>query len=112
MDSCLFCKILKGLIPSKKAYEEETLCAFYDRNPVAPYHILIVPKKHIASVSETRDADQTMLGNLFLAAQKIAIQEQFNDYRLVVNNGPDAGQTVFHLHVHLLAGRSFTWPPG
>jgi histidine triad (HIT) family protein len=112
MDFCLFCKILEGVIPSKKAYEEETLYAFYDINPAAPYHILIVPKKHVTSISETSDADQKMLGNLFTAARKIALQEKLHDYRLVVNNGTNAGQTVLHLHVHLLAGRSFAWPPG
>ncbi len=112
MEHCLFCKILEGKISSEKVYEEKNIYAFCDIHPAAPYHVLIVPKKHIPSISEITDVDQSILGNLFTVAQKIAAQEKFSDYRLVINNGKNAGQTVFHLHVHLLAGRSLTWPPG
>ena len=112
MENCLFCKIVKGEIPSKRVYEDEAVFAFEDIKPQAPVHIVIAPKKHFANVSEV--ADETVLGRIQAAAAKIAASrpECANGYRIVNNCGPDGGQTVFHVHYHLLGGRQFTWPPG
>ncbi|HEY9745092.1 MAG TPA: histidine triad nucleotide-binding protein [Oculatellaceae cyanobacterium] len=107
---CLFCKIIRGEIPSKKVAETEHAFAFEDINPQAPKHILVIHKTHTESLATT--SDNNLLAEVFGAARDIAAQAGLSNYRLVVNNGPEAGQTVFHLHVHLLAGRPFTWPPG
>jgi len=109
---CLFCKIDKGEIPSTKVYEDEGVFAFNDINPQAPTHILICPKKHIDRVAHADDSDSELMGKLVTVAKNLAAQNQFTDYRLVFNNGAEAGQAVFHVHLHLLAGRKFTWPPG
>jgi histidine triad (HIT) family protein len=108
-DNCLFCRITTGEIPSKPMLETETVFAFPDLNPQAPTHILIVHKRHSACFSESED---NLLAKLFSAVRQLALQLNLSDYRLVVNNGAKAGQSVFHLHVHLLAGRDFQWPPG
>ncbi len=113
-ENCLFCKIAKGEIPSQKVYEDEKVFAFRDINPQAPVHIVIVPKAHISDLNSASDNDAKVLGHMQLVAAKIAKQfpEMKNGFRIVNNCGPDAGQTVFHIHYHLLGGRVFTWPPG
>ncbi|HTZ57457.1 MAG TPA: histidine triad nucleotide-binding protein [Acidobacteriaceae bacterium] len=111
--ACLFCKIVAGEIPSKKVFEDELTYAFRDINPQAPTHILVVPRKHIGSLAETEAGDGEMLGYLHLVAARIAKSEGLKSgYRTVINTGPDGGQTVDHLHVHLLGGRGMSWPPG
>src|SRR5579863_2881471 len=111
--NCLFCRIIAGEIPAKKVHEDEHVFAFEDINPQAPTHILIIPKKHFAGLKEAEAADAELIGRCHLAAAQIARQRNIeNGYRTVLNVGPGAGQSVFHLHVHLLGGRSLTWPPG
>jgi len=110
---CLFCKIVSGAIPAKRVYEDDHVLAFPDINPQAPEHILVIPKKHIASLAHATPEDAAMLGHLIWAAGEVAREQNLaNGYRLVINTGPDGGQTVDHLHVHLLGGRHMTWPPG
>jgi histidine triad (HIT) family protein len=110
---CLFCKIVAGEIPSKKVFEDDLTYAFRDINPQAPTHILVVPRKHIASLAESEAADQNLIGYLHLVAARIARSEGLSKgFRTVINTGPDGGQTVDHLHVHLLGGRTMVWPPG
>lgn len=106
MQGCLFCKIIKGEIPGKFVYKNKDLVAFHDINPKAPVHVLIVPMKHLESLREVKEKDRQLLGELMLAAQKIAVKLGIakDGYRIVVNNGQAAGQLVFHLHVHLLGG--------
>lgn len=110
----IFGKIIRKEIPAKIVYETEHVLAFRDIQPVAPTHILIIPKKPIPSIAHVSSVDAPLVGELFLAAAAIARQEGFEDsgYRIVTNVGHDGGQTVFHLHLHLLAGRSMAWPPG
>jgi histidine triad (HIT) family protein len=111
--ACLFCKIVAGEIPSKKVFEDDLTYAFRDINPQAATHILVVPRKHVASLAETSGEDQEMLGYLHLVAARIAKSEGLSKgFRTVINTGPDGGQTVDHLHVHLLGGRAMMWPPG
>ncbi len=109
MEDCIFCKILKGEIPSKKVYEDDLVYAFYDIAPVAPVHILIIPKEHLAGLNDATPAHQALLGHILLTAQKLAkdlgIAE--DGYRIINNCGENAGQTVFHIHFHLLAGDKF-----
>jgi len=114
MTDCLFCKIVAGEIPSKKVYSDETVTAFWDINPAAPTHILIIPNKHIASVGELAEVDEQLMGHLFTVARKIAEDEGIAEsgYRLIINNGADGGQVVFHLHLHLLGGRKMKYPMG
>ena len=114
MSDCLFCKIISGEIPSEKVYEDDDVYAFRDITPVAPLHALIIPKKHIASINDMQVNDAETMGKLFLAAKKIAANEGYTDkgFRTVMNCGEDAGQTVFHVHLHVLAGRGLEWPPG
>lgn len=113
MENCLFCKIIRGEIPSKKVYEDEHTYAFEDISPKAPTHVLIVPKQHLAGLKEAATADAEMIGRCHLVAAQIARQRQIEDgYRTVLNVGPRSGQSVFHLHVHLLGGRDLAWPPG
>lgn len=109
---CIFCKIVSGEIPSSRIYEDETAVAFNDLNPQAPVHILVVPKVHIDSLDKASDPES--IGRLLTASAEIARREGFaeNGYRVVINTNADGGQTVFHLHVHLLAGRPFIFPPG
>ncbi|SEN04331.1 histidine triad nucleotide-binding protein [Lihuaxuella thermophila] len=114
MDNCIFCQIVEGKIPSEKVYEDEDLLAFRDINPVAPVHVLIIPKKHISSLLELTEEDQPLAGKILHAAQKIARQLGLAEkgFRVVNNVGEEGGQTVFHIHFHLLGGRQLTWPPG
>lgn len=110
---CLFCRILRGEIPAKKVYEDAETFVFEDINPQAPTHVLIIPKKHIVDVKEAKPADAEIIGKLHLVAAKIARDRKIeNGYRTVFNVGPGAGQSVFHLHLHLLGGRALGWPPG
>jgi len=111
---CLFCKIVNGEIPAKMVFEDDQAVAFRDINPQAPTHILVVPKKHIASLAEVEgNEDKPLLGHLLALVQQIASGENLSDgYRTVINTGSDGGQTVDHLHVHLLGGRTMHWPPG
>jgi histidine triad (HIT) family protein len=112
-EACLFCRILKGEIPSKKVYEDDRAYVFEDINPQAPTHVLIIPKKHIAGLKEATAADAEIIGYLHLVAAKLARERQVEDgYRTVLNVGPKSGQSVFHLHLHLLGGRVLRWPPG
>ena len=113
MTDCLFCRIIAGEIPAKKVYEDEHTFAFEDINPKAPTHVLVVPKKHIVGLKEAKDEDADVVGRCHLTAAEIARERGIeNGYRTVLNVGPGAGQSVFHLHVHLLGGRHLTWPPG
>ena len=112
MSDCLFCKIVKKEIRSRIEHETEKTFAFHDINPQAPFHVLIVPKKHFENVGAAGEGDKELLGELLLEAKGIAVKNGWLDYRLVFNNGTQAGQTVFHAHLHLLAGRPMTWPPG
>ena len=114
MTDCLFCRIVNKEIPSRLVYEDEKVLAFEDITPQAPAHILIIPKKHLASLKEADENDQNLLGYLLLTARKIAQDKGLAEsgFRLVINSGPDSGQEVNHLHVHLLGGRRFGWPPG
>ena len=110
---CIFCKIIEGTIPSKPVYQDEHTFAFADINPKAPVHLLIVPREHIASLSDADSDRREVLGHLLWVAGQIADQKGLGKgYRVVVNTGEDGGQTVDHLHLHLLGGRSMTWPPG
>jgi histidine triad (HIT) family protein len=111
--SCIFCKIVDGSIPSKAVYEDELCYAFADLHPQAPVHVLVAPREHIASIDETDQTDGALLGHLLWAATEVARSKGLTKgYRLVVNTGEDGGQTVEHLHVHLLGGRPLAWPPG
>jgi histidine triad (HIT) family protein len=113
MQTTIFDKIISREIPAEIVYEDDQCLAFKDVNPQAPVHILIIPKKSIAKVADADINDQNILGHLLLKAGVIAEELDVKDaFRLVINNGEDAGQTVFHLHIHLLAGRALTWPPG
>lgn len=110
---CLFCKIVSGEIPSSKVYEDDQVIAFHDIHPQARVHVLVVPRKHIARVAEMTEADIPLLGQMVYAARRIAHDLQIDSgFRLVMNNGADANQTVFHIHLHVLGGRKFGWPPG
>ena len=111
---CLFCKIIAGDIPSNKVYEDDKVYAFRDIEPQAPVHILIIPKEHIASANELTEENASVVGHIFAVAAKIAKEEGIAEggYRIVNNCGEDGGQTVNHLHFHMLGGRSLAWPPG
>ncbi len=111
---CLFCKILAGDIPAEIVYESETAIAFRDINPKAPTHVLIIPRRHIPTINEISADDHEIVGSLYSAAREIAATEGFSDagYRAVMNCNEAAGQTVFHIHLHLLGGRALSWPPG
>lgn len=110
---CLFCKIAAGEIPSKKAYEDEKVVAFYDIDPQAPVHILVIPKEHIQSVSQITPENQEIVGHIFTVIAKLAKELDLKDgYRVVSNVGEQGGQSVPHLHFHLLGGRNLGWPPG
>ena len=114
MSDCLFCKILEGEIPADIVFENDDVLAFRDVNPEAPTHILIIPRQHISTVNDLTENHELIMGKLFSVAKIIAAREGVSDegYRMVVNCNEKAGQTVFHIHMHLLAGRSMTWPPG
>jgi histidine triad (HIT) family protein len=114
MIDCLFCKILKGEIPASIIYEDERMIAFKDINPQAPLHALIVPKRHIASLNDLTPDDDALVGEMIRRAAAIAKQHGYADrgFRTVFNTNAEAGQTVFHIHLHVLGGRGLTWPPG
>jgi histidine triad (HIT) family protein len=109
---CLFCKIAAKQIPAKMIYEDGDVFAFEDINPQAPTHVLVCPKKHFASLEDATAEEEAALGKVALVAAKIARERNLGSYRTVINTGSGAGQTVFHLHLHLLGGRVFRWPPG
>jgi histidine triad (HIT) family protein len=113
-DRCLFCRIATGEIPAKKVFEDEDVVAFNDINPQAPTHILVVPRKHIASLDDLDANDVTAVGTALVRAGEIArnLHLSSDGYRVVINHGDAAGQTVFHIHFHVLGGRNFGWPPG
>jgi len=119
MGDCIFCRIVSGDVPAEKVYEDGEVLAFRDINPVAPVHILIVPKKHITGIQSLQQEDECLVGHMFYVARIIAEEQGIapaedlsRGYRLVFNVGKDAGQTVFHLHLHLIGGRPMSWPPG
>jgi len=113
MSDCIFCKIANKEIKSDIVYEDDQAVAFNDMNPQAPMHILIIPKKHIVGVAEAQKEDAELIGHLQLVAAKLAREKGISDgYRVVINSGPLAGQSVMHLHYHLLGGRRLSWPPG
>lgn len=109
---CLFCKLVGGEIPSNKVYEDELCYAFHDIEPQAPSHFLVIPKAHITSVSAVNEENAPVVGHIFAVIAKVTKELGLDSYRVVSNIGESAGQTVFHLHFHVLAGRDMTWPPG
>lgn len=111
---CLFCKIAAKQIPAKIAFEDDELVAFHDINPGAPTHLLVIPRKHLTSLDEASADDQALLGKLLLACQRVAREQGIaqSGFRVVANTGPNAGQSVFHIHLHVLGGRAMAWPPG
>jgi histidine triad (HIT) family protein len=114
MTDCLFCKIVSGAVPAALVYEDDSVVAFKDINPQAPLHVLIVPRRHIASLNDLTRDDDALLGSMVRVAASLAMEHGYHDrgYRTVFNTNREAGQTVFHIHLHLLAGRGLTWPPG
>ena len=114
MAECLFCQIVDGSIPARKLYEDDQAMAIEDVNPQASVHMLVIPKRHMVSLDETQEMDEALLGRLLVVCAKMARERGIAEsgYRVVANTGREAGQTVFHLHFHVLGGRSFTWPPG
>jgi len=113
MVDCLFCRLLRGEVPSRKVYEDDHVFAFEDLNPQGPTHVLVIPKKHITGLKEATHEDVEIIGRCHVAAAHIARERGIEDgYRTVVNVGPRSGQSVFHLHVHLIGGRVLKWPPG
>jgi histidine triad (HIT) family protein len=110
---CIFCKIIAGAIPAKKVREDEQMLAFHDIDPKAPTHILVIPKKHVASLAAAEPADAALMGRLLLAAAEVAREQGLSKgYRVAISTGPEGGQTVDHLHLHVLGGRQMHWPPG
>lgn len=111
---CLFCKIANHEIPAKILFENDELCAFHDIHPGAPTHVLVIPKRHVTSLTDMKPEDKELLGALLLAAIDVAERTGIKEsgFRTVVNTGPNAGQSVFHVHVHVLGGRAMAWPPG
>ncbi len=114
MTDCLFCKINSRKIPARIVHEDESVLAFEDKYPQAPVHILIIPKKHISTSLELTEHERELIGKLFLVANKIALENGIagRGFRLVVNTNPEAGQSIYHVHLHLLGGRPMYWPPG
>lgn len=111
--SCLFCRIIEGEIPATKLYEDESCIAFRDINPQAPTHVLVIPRKHIASIKDMTVDDETLLGHVLMVCGEVAKQENLEDgFRTVINTGEGVGQSVFHIHAHVLGGRPMAWPPG
>ena len=111
-DNCLFCKIIRGEIPVVKLYEDEDVLAFRDIAPQAPTHFLVIPKKHLSGPSAVTKEEEQVVGKLVRVGSEVAAKEDISQFRVVFNNGPQAGQTVFHLHMHILGGRNMAWPPG
>ena len=114
MSDCLFCRIVAGSIPAKEVYRDASLVAFRDINPQAPLHVLIIPTKHVSTVNDLTSEDDALVGSMFRRAAAIAAEHGYAErgYRTVFNTNREAGQTVFHIHLHLLAGRGLAWPPG
>ncbi len=114
MSDCLFCRLIKGEVKSKAVYEDDEIFAFEDISPQAPIHLLIIPKKHISGVTQLREEDRELVGKIYLVARRMAEEHSLGEsgFRVVINSGPDAGETVKHLHFHLLGGRELNWPPG
>lgn len=114
MDDCLFCRIIERKIPAKIVYEDERAVAIEDIHPQSPTHLLVIPRQHLPSLLEAKNGDEALLGHLLLVAGQLAQKRglDLKGYRTVINTGAGAGQTVFHLHVHLMGGRAFHWPPG
>ncbi|MFC1522278.1 histidine triad nucleotide-binding protein [Elusimicrobiota bacterium] len=110
--NCIFCRLAKGEIPAEVVYSNDKVVAFRDINPQAPFHVLICSREHVSSLSEAEDSHRELLGELQLAAKNLANELKLDSFRLILNNGAHAGQTVFHIHYHLLGGRRFNWPPG
>ena len=111
-ENCLFCKIVRGEIPAVKLYEDEEVVAFRDIAPQAPLHVLVILKKHLEGPAAVAVEDEQVVGRMMRVGNEIAVREGFPQYRTVCNNGAQAGQTVFHLHMHIIGGRSMNWPPG
>jgi len=114
VSDCIFCKIASGEIPADLIYEDDLVVGFRDLNPQAPTHVLLIPRKHIATLNDLQPEDEAIVGRLYSAAAKVAAQEGIAEqgYRTLINCNDDGGQTVFHLHLHLLGGRRMSWPPG
>lgn len=114
MTDCIFCRIASGEIPAKVVYEDEHVVAFHDLDPKAPVHVLVIPRRHIATLNDLDEGDAELVGRLYLAARQVAVDQGFAEsgYRTVMNCNEDGGQTVFHLHLHLLGKRRMAWPPG
>jgi len=114
MEDCIFCKIVDGRLPAKKVYEDELIIGIEDISPVAPVHLLLIPKRHFVNSLDMQVSDRELIGHIFLVAAEIARSKGIAEhgFRIVNNNNAGAGQSVFHIHFHLLAGRTFTWPPG
>lgn len=113
MDDCLFCKISRGEIPAEKLFEDDDVVAFHDINPQAPKHFLVIPRKHISGPGSMQEEDEALIGKVMRVGAELAKQQGIGDgFRVVFNNGAEAGQTVFHVHMHILGGRSMSWPPG
>ena len=114
MSSCLFCSIVAGKIPCKEIYSEDQFLAFSDIDPQAPTHILVIPKRHIGSIDQLKNDDNVLMGDLLLVAKRIATKEGLDEqgFRFVINCGEDGGQSVGHIHLHILGGRAMSWPPG
>ena len=112
--SCLFCEIVAGRVPAKVAYKDDEIVAFHDINPQGPTHVLVVPRRHIASLLDLTPADDALVGNLVRRARDLAVEKELDDggFRLVFNCGEDAGYSVYHIHLHLVGGRKMGWPPG
>lgn len=111
MPECLFCGIIKKEIPAKIEYEDDNIIAIHDINPQAPVHLLFIPKKHLEGIASLGKDDVSMIGNVIFSARQIAQRQGWKDYRLIFNNGAQAGQSVFHIHLHFLSGRKMPWPP-
>lgn len=114
MQDCIFCKIAKHELPAKILYEDDQVIAFNDIHPAAPTHMLVIPKRHITTLNDLEEGDEALVGRLQVVAAKLAKEQGFAEagYRVVMNCNEDGGQTVWHIHMHVLAGRSLTWPPG
>ena len=114
MSDCIFCRIIAGEIPSTQVYQDEQVTAFRDINPVSPTHVLIIPNQHIASINDLTNEDEQVMGRLFIVAKEIAKKEGVAEsgYRLIINTGPNGGQEVFHIHLHLLGGQRMSYPMG
>jgi len=114
MTDCLFCKMASGAIKPDIVYEDDAVLAFRDLNPQAPLHVLVIPKRHVSTINDLQETDATLIGKLYLAAKQVATQEgvAVRGYRTVMNCNAEAGQSVFHVHLHVLGGRPMRWPPG